>query len=144
KSTHSLTDDIADNLKAKCAKLLKALGEKDLNQSVQNLNKLIDEMNLYLRAPYPTFASDTLENFVKNEIVAFEHFLWSELKANHLTVQQEAPLFNDSLHLWEKVGTGMTPKEALMELSTIVARANKLLPESERYPFPDESDETSS
>jgi hypothetical protein len=105
--------------------------------AIFQLNRLIEQVNQFLKAPYPLFVTDTTENLVRGEIVAFEHYLNQELKANHLTVQEEAPLFNDSLMLWEKVGVSLTAKEGIYEFSAIVEKLNSLLPQEEHYPLPD-------
>lgn len=117
--------------------LLEKLTEECDEVAIQ-FNKIIATMNDSLSAPYPAFATDSLENMVKGEIVAFEHYLNQELKASHLTVEQEAPLFNDSLHLWEQVGLTLSPKEGIEEWAIIVEKLNGMLPENERYPSPDE------
>lgn len=101
------------------------------------LNGLIEELNQLMKAPYPSLVADSSENLVKGEIVAFEHYLNQELKARHLTIQQEAPLFNDSLNLWEKVGVSLTAKEGVSEFAALVEKLNSLLPEKEQYPLPD-------
>lgn len=101
------------------------------------LNILIEKLNHLIKAPYPALVVDSTENLVKGEIVAFEHYLNQELMAQHLTIQQEAPLFNDSLNLWEKVGVSLTAKEGVSEFAAIVEKLNSLLPENEKYPLPD-------
>jgi hypothetical protein len=107
-----------------------------LTASLQ-LNGLIEKLNLLITAPYPSVLTDSSENLVKGGIVAFEHYLNQELKAHHITVQQEAPLFNDSLNLWEKVGVSLTAKEGASELAALVEKLNSLLPDNEKYPLPD-------
>ena len=101
------------------------------------LNILIEKLNQLIKAPYPNLVVDSIENLVKGEIVAFEHYLNQELKANHLTIQQEAPLFNDSLNLWEKVGVSLTAKEGVSEFAALIEKLNSLLPDDEKYPLPD-------
>ncbi len=115
------------------------VNQTDALGAIFQLNRLIEQINRLLKAPYPVFATDTNENVVKGEIVAFEHYLNQELKANHLTIQQEAPLFNDSLNLWEKVGVSLTAKEGASEFAALVDKLNILLPNEEKYPPPDSS-----
>ena len=64
-------------------------------QAVMKLNQIIENLNANIRTPYPLFITDSFEDQLKGEVIAFEHYLNQELKANHLTIQQEAPLFND-------------------------------------------------
>jgi preprotein translocase subunit SecA len=105
--------------------------------AIFQLNRIIDQVNKILRAPYPFFVTDTSENLIKGEIVAFEHYLNQELKAHHLTVQDEAPLFNDSLSLWEKVGVSLSAHEGAKEFAALVEKVNAFLPKEEQYPLPD-------
>lgn len=141
KQSKSLKVEQAEGLREEALLLLESLENEKVDQEeiVRQFNALITKMNGFLSAPYPPFMTDTLENMVKGEIVAFEHYLNQELKANHLTVQQEAPLFNDSLHLWEQIGSSLSPKEGVLGLFVIVEKLNRMLPETERYPFPDEN-----
>jgi len=123
----------------KCLDLLEGLATEKIEgaKGALDLNALIEKMNQSLLAPYPSLPTDNLENFVKGEIVAFEHYLNQELKANHLTVQEEAPLFNESLTLWEQVGTQLSPQDGVSGFSAIIEKLNQLLPEEERYPYPE-------
>lgn len=141
KDVRNLDHALLDEIKVKSLELLTQLqaGQQDPISSALKLNKLIEEVNLLLGAPYPSLMSDTNENLVKTEIVAFEHYLKQELKANHLSVQQEAPLFNDSLRLWEKVGVSLSAKEGVCEFSALIEKLNQMLPEEEHYPLPDEN-----
>jgi len=113
--------------------------QSDPLSTIFQLNRLIEHVNQLLKAPYPIFITDTSENLVKGEIVAFEHFLNQELKANRLTIQEEAPLFNDSLSLWEKVGVSLTAQEGASEFAALIEKLNRLLPKEEQYPLPDTS-----
>lgn len=139
KEAKSLGAELAHSIRERCLDLLGELaaGQIDGAKGTLTLNALIEEMNATLAAPYPTLPTDTFENYVKGEIVAFEHYLNQELKAKHLTVQQEAPLFNMSLTLWEQVGTSLTAQQGASELSALVEKLNTFLPESERYPNPE-------
>ncbi len=116
----------------------KLIGD-DLNaaSATHELNLLIENLNRVLKTPYPALMTDTDENLVKTEIVAFEHYLNQGLKANHLTVHQEAPLFQDSMRLWERIGVSLTAKEGLFQFAALVEKVNHFLPENERYPVPD-------
>jgi len=107
--------------------------------SIFQLNRLIEQANQLLKAPYPLSTADSSENLVKGEIVAFEHYLNQELKAQHLSLQDEVPLFNDSLILWEKVGISLTAKEGVCKFAALVEKLNSLLPREEHYPLPDEN-----
>lgn len=109
----------------------------DSETAIEQLNFLIARLNEVLKAPYPAFKNDSDENLVKNEIVAFEHYLNQELKVNHLTVQQEAPLFNDSLKLWESIGNSVSVQEGVSKFKTLIDKLNAYLPENEHYPAPD-------
>jgi hypothetical protein len=139
KEAKSLSNKEAEDLRAECLHLMELLGAEKITgrKGAFELNTLIGKMNQSLSAPYPCLQTDSLENFVKGEIVAFEHYLNQELKANHLTVHEEAPLFNQSLILWEQIGTNLTAQEGSSELSMLVEKLNKLLPEEERYPDPE-------
>lgn len=120
------------------ALLEKIIGNQhDPLTAIFNLNRLIEQMNKLLRAPYPILMTDTSENLVKGEIVAFEHYLHQELKGGRLAIHDEAPLFNDSLSLWEKVGVSLSAKEGISEFAALVEKLNTLLPADEQYPLPD-------
>lgn len=139
KEAKSLKQTEVETFRAELLDLMQVLssGKVSCEGVAKDLNDIIEKMNQSLTAPYPLLMTDTPESFVKSEIAAFEHFLNQELKANHLTVQQEAPLFNDSLKLWEKVGVSLTAKEGMKELYSIVEKTNKIVPEEEKYPLPD-------
>lgn len=109
----------------------------DSESATMQLNTLIEKLNQFVKAPYPALMIDTTENLVKTEIVAFEHYLNLELKVNHLTIQQEAPLFNDSLRLWESIGVSLSAKEGISQFAALIEKVNGFLPENERYPLPD-------
>ena len=136
KDAKTLSQNFVDKTIERCMQLIDN-AKKDPMQAANQLNKLIDEMNQALSAPYPQLMTDTVENYVKSEIAAFEHFLNQELKANRLTIQQEAPLFNHSLHLWESIGISMSPAEGISEFSMLIGQVNALLPDEQKYPFPD-------
>lgn len=140
KDSQNLKQEQVESFKEKTINLLEKLStdQADPLSSALELNTLIETMNGFLKAPYPTLMTDTSENLVKGEIVAFEHYLNQELKANHLTVSEEAPLFNASLKLWENVGVSLSAKEGVSQFSAIVEKLNSLLPEDERYPLPEE------
>jgi hypothetical protein len=112
-------------------------GKMNAELAVYQINRLIEALNQVLRAPYPLFKSDSAENLVKTEIVAFEHYLNQELKLKHLTIQQEAPLFNDSLRLWESIGVSVSIEEGVYQFTALIQKLNTLLPENEHYPIPD-------
>lgn len=139
KESRSLSEHEAERFRNECLDLMEQLSAEKITGSkgAFELNTLIGKMNQSLSAPYPTLQTDSVENFVKGEIVAFEHYLNQELKANHLTVHDEAPLFNQSLVLWEQVGTKLSAEEGASELSVLVEKLNKLLPEEEQYPNPE-------
>src|ERR1700722_17188076 len=111
----------------------------DPSEAILQLNSLVKQVNQWLRAPYPIFLMDTSESLVKGKIVAFEHYLNQELKANHLTLQEESPLFNESLTLWDKVGVSLSAKEGVSELANLIEKLNRLLPHEEHYPIPDKN-----
>ncbi len=110
------------------------LKEVDISEALSKFNALVERMNSFLKTPYPTLLLDSPENFVKGEILAFEYYLHQELKANYLTVQQEKPLFNDALQLWEKIGTTLSLQQGLSEFSQIVKKHNSYLPDKSKYP----------
>jgi hypothetical protein len=128
-----------DKNKDLALQLLENVSQEKLGplQATLELNALIGKMNFFLKAPYPQVTADTEENLVKGEIVAFEHYLNQELKANHLTLKQEAPIFNDSLRLWEKIGVTLDAREGAFELAHLVKKTNQMLPLEEQYPLPD-------
>jgi hypothetical protein len=139
KESKSLSENEAVELREQCLDLLELLGAEKITESkgVFELNTIIGRMNQSLSAPYPILQTDSVENFVKTEIVAFEHYLNQELKANHLTIHDEAPLFNQSLILWEQVGTNLSAQEGSSQLSLLIEKLNKIVPEDERYPDPE-------
>jgi len=139
KEASSLNDQEVEDIREKCLDLMESLSSEKIEgvRGALALNALIEQMNHSLSAPYPSLPTDNLENFVKGEIVAFEHYLNQELKANHLTVQEEAPIFNESLTLWEQVGSRLSAQDGVSELSALVEKLNLLLPEEERYPNPE-------
>lgn len=128
-----------EGVKAKCLDLLQNLSTNQLDpvSGVQALNKIIEQMNGSLRAPYPYIPIDSIENFVKGEIVAFEHYLNQELKTDHLTIHEEAPLFNESLTLWEQVGVSLSAEDGISGLSELIKKLNRFLPNDEHYPKPE-------
>lgn len=136
KDAKTLAADFVENTKQEVLQIFSE-ASNDAEAAVFELNRLIEKMNAHLTAPYPILMTDTMENLVKGEIAAFEHFLNQELKANHLSLPDEASLFNDSLHLWEKIGVSLTPHEGIVELGKFVQKVNYLLPDEEKYPFPD-------
>jgi hypothetical protein len=128
-----------ENCRERTLVLLEKLLSNQLDSlsAIFQLNRLIELVNLHLRAPYPSCVTDSSESLVKGKIVAFEHYLNQELKAHHLTIQEEAPLFNDSLHLWEKVGVSLTAQEGVSQFALLIEKLNRLLPQEEHYPLPD-------
>ncbi|MCC5831811.1 MAG: hypothetical protein JJU12_02065 [Chlamydiales bacterium] len=139
KETNSLSEREVEEFRRASLDLMELLGAEKITggKGAFELNTLINKMNQSLSAPYPRLQTDSIENFVKGEVVAFEHYLNQELKANHLTIHQEAPLFNQSLMLWEQIGTNLSAQEGSSELSLLVEKLNKLLPEEEQYPSPE-------
>ncbi len=101
------------------------------------LNQLIEKFNHLIKTPYPVLVADSAVNLVKGDIVAFEHYLNQELKANHLSLQEESLLFSDSLKLWEQVGVSLSAKEGVSEFAALIEKLNSMLPDNERYPLPD-------
>ncbi len=115
------------------------LDKQDSASCCAEFNELIAKINHSLTVPYPTLVNGTSETFIKTEILAFEHYLKQELQANHLSVQDEAPLFNDSVKLWEKIGASLSAKEGTIEFSGLIKKLNQIVPKEERYPLPDEN-----
>lgn len=141
KEAKSLGENVVEELRTNCLDLMEQLATEQMTGSkgAFELNTLIGKMNQSLSAPYPSLQTDSVESFVKGEVVAFEHYLNQELKAKHLTVHDEAPLFNESLILWEQIGTQLSAQEGASELSVLIEKLNSLLPEDERYPPPEQS-----
>ena len=141
KYSKSLTSECVEKARAECLQLLEKLTSQEVESlgGAVRLNEIVEEVNKSLAAPYPFFMTDTAVNFVKGEIVAFEHYLNQELKAKHLNAQQEAPLFNDSLRLWEQVGTSLSAREGVAGFGALIEKLNRMLPEEEHYPFLDEN-----
>ncbi len=139
KEAKSLKHAEVESFRTELLNLLEVLGAGKVSCEgvAKELNHLIEKINHSLTAPYPLLMTDTPESFVKSEIAAFEYYLNQELKANHLTVQQEAPLFNDSLKLWRKCGVSLSAKEGMKELYSIVEKTNRIVPEEKKYPLPD-------
>lgn len=139
KESQSIEVQEIEDIRSQCLDLLEglAVGKIDATKGAITLNEIIEHMNHSLSAPYPSIPTDNLENFVKGEIVAFEHYLNQELKAHHITIQEEGPLFNASVTLWEQVGTRLSAQDSTAELCALVEKLNTLLPEDEQYPFPE-------
>ncbi|MFZ0565384.1 MAG: hypothetical protein WAM28_04290 [Chlamydiales bacterium] len=140
KESQSLPPESAEQIRKRSLELLQKLGAGEVDSLVaaKELNEIVEQMNQSLKAPYPFLMTDSAEEFVKGEIVAFEHYLSQELRAHHLNAHQEASLFNDSLRLWEQVGIDLSAREGISEFNAIIEKLNRLLPEEEHYPTPDE------
>jgi hypothetical protein len=142
--SQSLSGECVKEVHQRGRDLLKSMEEKKIepNRAVSELKKLIVELNKGLpfgQAQFPPFATDYLENQVKNNAVAFELFLNHKLKAGLLTLEQENPLFADSLLIWRDVGGKLNPKEGMVQLAKLIHKANSYLPDSEKFPMPDGS-----
>ncbi len=126
----------SDVVRAPCVELMEKLESETITPSkgAFELNTLIEKMNHSLGAPYPLMQTDSAENFVKGEVVAFERYLNQGLKVNQLTIQDEAPLFDESLTLWEQIGTKLSAEEATSKLKSLIEKLNQLLPDDEYYP----------
>lgn len=138
----TLSSDKVQELNQKSSTLLDKIqeGKIDPTKACIEVKKIIQEINANLpkgHAPYPTIASDVLEKQVKNNVIAFEFFLNHKLKTNELTLEQESPLFSDSLILWRDVGEKLTAREGMHQLLRLIAKANSYLSEDKRFPIPD-------
>lgn len=135
-----------ENATDQCMKIIAGMDTKELSPEMGALefNNCVDRVNQLLISPYPVIATDSIENFTKHEILAFEHYLNQELRLNNLNLQDETALFNESVALWELVGDRVTPDDGLAELSLLIGRLNGFLPENQRYPFLQSDDESSS
>ena len=143
-SSHSLEGDFVKGVHQRGKELLKQINEKkiDAPSAISEVKKLILDLNKSLpfdHAKFPPFATDYLENQVKNNVVAFELFLNHKLKAGLLTLEQENPLFADSLIIWRDVGGKLSAKEAIAQLAKLINKANSYLSEAEKFPLPDGS-----
>ncbi len=125
---HKHAIDILEELSAK---------KIDAAKAGEQFNDLVKKVNKYLPlAPYPQVDTRSMNDLVRSDIVAFEHFVNQEMNAGHLPLQQETELFNKAMGIWDDVGVDDT-QDSVARFSRLVKKANALLPENEHYPIPD-------
>ncbi|MEZ5314760.1 MAG: hypothetical protein R3E91_00895 [Chlamydiales bacterium] len=138
KESDLLENKKVEEARLQCLDLINQLEMQKItaNKGAFEVNRLIEILNQSLAIPYPIVEIDSLDSFLRGEIVAFEYYLNQELRVNHLTIQDETSLFHDSLTLWEQVGKKISAQEGILQFSLIVEQLNQLLPEQEHYPNP--------
>lgn len=135
-----LEPKFVEKQKVQCAQILMKLDEKELEESLDTLNKVITEMNQSLMKkhayayPQLNFLSSYQE--MRGKILGFEHFLIAKLEEKKLPLDMQSALFKRAITLWGEIGNRVTPEEGVEEFSEIIEHTNALLADDEHYPQP--------
>jgi hypothetical protein len=137
---NQLTKNLAEHIRKQCLSLLEQIkmGKMEGNKGVENFSQRNNHMK------YPFCEIRTSASHVKNEVIAFEHFVTQELISKKVPLKDEKEIFNEALFLWRDVGNTLSPRQGMSKLSHLIKRMNGMLPKDEHYPFPDESQYTDS
>lgn len=117
----------------------------EVESALEALNQLIFEVNQATLkedfVPYPTIALKYPVTGIKEEILAFQHFLKEKIGTRVLKLETAEILFREATTIWLKVGSFLGAEQAVRNFQQLIEKTNTYLSDDEKYPIPSDSSE---
>lgn len=139
-----ITQALFEKQRAATLVLMEKLATKTLSEqeALDGLNASIFTVNqstLHLDfAPYPKQVMDYPVYAIKEEILAYQHFVKEKMqeKKEPFSMDVGEALFHEASTLWGQVGAYLEPKKAESRFAQLIEKTNQYLTHDNYYPLP--------